>query len=103
MLYYLRVFDRNSNTLIGHSVDMTAEGVRLISEHPIEKNTMFHLRMVLPKEIMEKRELYFDAESVWYQKDINPKYYNIGFRFRRISSDHFVVIDKLLDDFSFQN
>jgi hypothetical protein len=103
LIYYLRVFDRNTDDLIGHLVDITPEGAMLISDRPIETNTVFQFRMALPREIIRREHLYFDAESLWCQKDVNPSFYNTGFRFVKVSRDHLVIIDQLLDDFGFRD
>ena len=46
LIYYLRVFDRDTSILIGHLVDITAEGIMLISEDPIETDNIFQLKML---------------------------------------------------------
>jgi hypothetical protein len=97
------VFDRTNNDLIGHLVDITHEGIMLISEESIEPNKIFQFRMDLPKEIMGREHMYFDAESLWYHRDINPNFYNIGFRFLKVSQQHFALVEELLDDFGFRD
>ena len=103
LLYYLRVFDRTNDNLVGHLVDITHEGIMLITEHSIEPDQVFQFRMDLPKEIMGREQMHFDAESLWYRKDTNPNFYNIGFRFLRVSQHHFALIEELLDDFGFRD
>ena len=103
LIYYLRVFDRNTNILIGHLVDITAEGIMLISEDPIDTYTIFQLKMDLPQRMENKEQLHFDAKSLWHKKDVNPNFYNTGFQFLKVSRDHFVVIEQLLDDFGFRD
>ena len=103
LIYYLRVFDRSTNEPVGHMVDITAKGIMLISENPVKLDALFQLKMDLPQGMGAKDQLYFDARSVWQKKDINPKFLNTGFKFRKVSRDHFVVIEQLLDDFGFRN
>ena len=75
----------------------------LISEDPIDTDTVFQLKMDLPQGMGKKQELYFDARSVWHRKDMNPNFYNTGFQFLKVTRDHFVVIEQLLDDFGFRD
>ncbi len=35
LIYYLRIFDNNSGNNIGHLVDITTQGIMMISEKPI--------------------------------------------------------------------
>lgn len=103
LIYYLRVFDRNTDALIGHLVDITPDGILLISEHSIEINQIFQLKMVLPAEILGKEEIHFDAKSVRCQKDINPDFFNIGFQLQKVAQNHFLVIEQLIDDLGFRD
>ena len=103
LIYYLRVFDRNTDVLIGHLVDITPDGILLISERSIETNQIFQLKMVLPAEILGMEQLYFDAKSVRCQKDINPDFFNIGFQLQKVARNHFLVIEQLIDDLGFRD
>ncbi len=38
LVFYLRVFDGLSSKIIGHLVDITEEGIMLLSDSPIELN-----------------------------------------------------------------
>jgi len=103
LIYYLRVFDRNTGDLIGHLVDITPDGILLISEHYVETNQIFQLKMVLPAEILGMEQLHFDAKSIRCQKDTNPDFYNIGFQLQKVARNHFFVIEQLIDDLGFRD
>ena len=77
LIYYLKVFDGDTDRLIGHMQDITTEGIMLMSEDPKETNANSQLRIDLPNEIKGKKQLRFDARSIWSKKDINPDYLTI--------------------------
>jgi hypothetical protein len=99
----LRIFDTESNEHIGHLVDVTTEGVMLISEEPIAEDAMFHLRVMLPAEILGNEKLEFFAKVLWCRKDANPDFYNTGFQILEVSSGHFDIVEKLIDDYGFRD
>ncbi len=103
IIYYLRVLDRNSGQLIGQLIDITTEGVKLISENPIDPQTFLQLRMLLPEEINRKSEICFDVESLWCKRDINPNFFSIGFVFVDILQEDVNIIKNLIYDFSFRD
>jgi hypothetical protein len=103
LIYYLRVFDRNTVNLIGHLVDITAEGVMVISENPIEVGKTFQMRMILPKEFFGKEQITFDAVSRWCDKDINPSFYDTGFQVNDLSEENSKIITQLIEDFGFND
>lgn len=103
LIYYLRVFDRNTINLIGHLVDITSEGIMIISETPIEVGKSFQMRMILPKEFFGKEQINFDAISRWSDKDINPNFYDTGFQLENISDENIKIVTQLIEDFGFND
>ncbi|HPH95074.1 MAG TPA: hypothetical protein PKW33_02095 [Anaerolineaceae bacterium] len=103
LIYYLRVFDDTTNALLGHLVDITPEGVMLISENPIPTNVVYHLRMELPQDILGQGELEFVGKSIWSKKDVNPRFYDTGFEMIEVAQQHFTVIEQLVELFGFHD
>ncbi len=100
-LFYLRVFNRDTDRLAGRMVNITPEGIMLVSEKPIEPNENFSFRMVLPEGYEGKRTITFDANSRWCIKDINPDLYDTGFKLSGVSSEDVKVIERLIEDYTF--
>lgn len=103
LIYYLRVFDRRTDQILGHLVDITPEGAKLISESPIPTAERYQLRMMLPAEIFGRDHLDFEAESLWSNQDINPDFYDTGFRLHRIEARDALVIAHLIDEYGFRD
>ena len=97
--YYLRIADTKTNQPVGDASNITIEGMMLISDRPIETNTIFRLRMVLPKEIQGSGYLEFSAESKWWEKAFIPDSYNVGFRLKNVSKEVIRVIESLMEKF----
>jgi hypothetical protein len=103
LIYYLRIMDKETNELIGHLVDITSEGIMLISEEPFEIDKVFHFRMMLPKEIIGKESLEFSVQSLWTKKDINPDFIDTGFKLLDLKEADAQRIDQLIHYFGFQD
>ncbi|MEW5818537.1 MAG: PilZ domain-containing protein [Spirochaetota bacterium] len=103
LIYYLRVFDRNTNNLIGNLVDITTEGIMLISEKPINTNQIYYFRMDLPQAVEGKKEIQFDCQSLWCKNDVNPDFYDTGFKFVNISDNARKIITELINTFFFRD
>ena len=102
LIYYLRVFEKNADQPLGHMVDISTEGMMLISEQPVKTETVFELRMVLPVEIEGSREVHFSAESRWCREDENPDFYNTGFQLINPSPEHVKITEHLIQKFCFK-
>ena len=101
LIYYLEVTDIETNQAIGHAVDISNEGLNLISQEPIKLESTFQLKMFLPEEIQGSRYYEFAATGKWCKKDENPDFYNIGFKLNNVSTESVQVIKRLIDKFCF--
>lgn len=103
LIYYLRVFDTQTEKLLGHVVDITTKGIMLMSETELPLNTTFSLCMILPEETWNIERITFEAESVWSKQDVNPDFYVTGFRFKNIAPKNVQLIKHLIDTFGFRD
>jgi hypothetical protein len=103
LIYYLRVFNRVNDQILGHLVDITPEGAMLIHDSAIPTGAHFQLRMMLPAEIFGRDHLDFDAESLWSKRDVNPDFYDTGFRLLNVETKDTVVISRLIDEYGFRD
>ena len=101
LIYYLQVFDRNTNKLAGRLLDITTEGIMLISDNPIQTDNLFQFRMVLPKELGKGPEISFDVKSIWSKRDNNPDLYDTGFQLVNVSENDIEIIESLIKWFKF--
>lgn len=101
LIYYLRVFNRATGEVLGHLVDMTTQGIKLISEKPVQPDTVYQLRIELPEELTEQRKVSFDAESVKCVRDINPDFFSTGFKIVNIDQNNTQILQFLISTFGF--
>lgn len=103
IIYYLLVFDQDTQSMLGHLVDITPHGMMVISEQPQEVGRLYNLRLLLPYQIAGKRELIFQAHSKWCQKDLNPDFYDTGFQLLNVSDEDIRTIDWLIEQAGFRD
>jgi len=84
LIYYLEVYDDETGDLLGHLVDLTTGGIKLISKHPIETEKAFSLRMMLPEGYFREKMLHFDGLSKWCDNDVNPEFFVTGFEVQKL-------------------
>ncbi|MEM7209466.1 MAG: PilZ domain-containing protein [Pseudomonadota bacterium] len=103
LIFHLRVFDRITNEKLGHIVDISPEGMMLVSEEPIPVDQNFQLRMHLPnhEDAIEPHD--FEARSCWSNNDINPMFYDTGFHVIQATSEHIQLVKRLVDDYGFRD
>ena len=101
LIYYLRVFDRSTGALLGHVVDITVEGMMLVSAEPIEIGRDFDVRMMLPDSLGGQKEVEFRAHSMWRGADTNSDFHDTGFRHVEPSEDTILRIQDVIEELRF--
>lgn len=94
---FLGVYDRASEELVGRLVDMTTDGVKLLSGQPLEANAEFQFKMDLPVEMKGSKDITFDAVSIWSKQDNVSHEYYTGFQILGLSSKEKQKIEQLID------
>lgn len=98
---YLRVYDRDTNDLIGQIVDINKDGMRLVGDNPLPLNKVFRLWVDIPQEDKPRQRLELEAESLWTGRDINPDFYDTGFRVLGIDTQALLQLQLLIEEFRF--
>ncbi len=96
LIFYLEVFDDATGELLGHLVDLTTKGIKLVSKEPIAAGKVFTLRMLLPEEYFEEKVLCFQATSRWSTNDVNPDFYDTGFLVENLDKAAVGTINELI-------
>jgi hypothetical protein len=103
MMYYSRIFDRQTGIVIGYLVDLTPDGAMIISEQPIAPGKIHRLRMDLPEDIASKPSLDFEAKCVWCKTDIDPHFYGSGFQILSLSEEDALFIQRMIEEYGFRD
>lgn len=99
LIHYLRLFDRKTGNLIGNLVDLTSEGLQLISETPIDPGTVLHIRMEFPEEVDGERELHLNAEAVWCDHQLDPDLFSVGCKLIPVTPTKVTIIRDLISNY----
>ena len=103
LVQFLRVVKAENNETLGHLVDVTTEGMMLISEQSIPLHQVFNLRMDIPNEHDIPQTIALTAESLWTKKDVNPSFHDTGFRLINPSKRTIAAITNLIEELKFEN
>ena len=99
LIYYLRVFDGISSRVVGHIVDISSEGIMLITDEPIPVQEEYRLRMRFPGTGASQEELVLEAVCRWCREDENPEFYLAGFQIQDLPQDAEKFLQGLIAEF----
>lgn len=103
LAFFTRVFDESTGELLGHLADITAEGMMVISTHPIDTNQNYQLSMDLPEYLFGRDHIDFQARSVWCKPDIDPTFYSTGFQFQGVTPVDVDTIDQIIREYGIRD
>lgn len=103
LIYYLEVFDNSTDEFLGHLVDLTVEGMKLVSKNYIEPQKDYALKMVLPEGHTPDREVHFSAKSMWCREDVNPDFYAVGLSAPNLDKDTRKIFTILINQIGFND
>ncbi len=104
LIYYLKVDNRVTGETIGRVVDITSNGLLLISNDKFDSQSEIPVRIELGDELFEKMHghLELTIQCRWSKKDINPSYYVNGFAFLNNDDESETIIRKLVEVLGFR-
>lgn len=104
LTFYLRVFENND--FIGFLIDLSRDGLMVMSESPLIENKFYQLKMKLPSSLEwkekqdEDKYINFTAECKWIRHDdVDKEFYLNGFSFADISEEDNEIIHTLIKEF----
>ncbi len=94
---YFRVYDRITDKSLGYMVDISSEGMKILSRIFIRENTTYQIRVELPEEVKGSDQLIVDVRSVWCERDPESEHYRAGFAFVSTFPHHEEIIRLLFE------
>lgn len=91
----LVVYDVRTNQPIGRVENMTAEGVKLVTDEPADVSRILYCRLDLPEKLLGADQVFFDAECRWCRKNEFTGLYESGFKLRNVRADDKEIISHL--------
>ena len=103
LLYYMRVYDTESQQQIGNLVDLTPKGAMVVSENPLTVDKIYHLKLELSEDVADKAYLEFSAKSLWCQPDVEPHFFNTGFKILSLDPNDAKIILRIVEVYGFRD
>lgn len=103
LIYYLQVIDREQEQVVGYMVDITTNGIMLMSEKAIEPGTVLPLKVLVQTDMTTKNYLDFDARCKWCRKSPNDISHDAGFELLNVSGTAFRDIEEIIEELGFKD
>jgi PilZ domain len=104
LMAYTQVFDLYGGYLLGYLGDLHLNGAMVIGNKLITENTELTLAIELPDDLpnISVPRIAIPARVVWYQQDISPEFFNVGFEFKEVTPEQKIVIEAIIENYEFR-
>ena len=92
----LRLFNRETGERIGRLIDITPEGLMIISHESLGEQKEFELAMVLPNDMDGPTTLSLKATSIWTQESKYTNSFSTGFSITGLKESDEAVLRALV-------
>ena len=96
LIHYLQIVNPKTGKQIGNLVDITDEGIRIISPEALPVNQQIDLEITFPEEIHKKTRILVHSLVHWTSVDVNPDLFSSGCSISLSSPDDEQVINELI-------
>ena len=103
LMAYTQVFDLYGGYLLGYLGDLHLNGAMVIGNKLMTENTELTLAIELPElPNISTSRITIPARVVWYQQDISPEFFNVGFEFKEVTPEQKTVIEAIMKNYEFR-
>ena len=96
---YMRVLDDDTQKILGHMVDVSADGLQLETSVELPIGNDFYLRVELTPELADRPYMVFVAKSRWCKPGNIPFLFYTGFQIIEIMPDDKVIFESIAKKF----
>jgi hypothetical protein len=103
LLYYGRIYDETARKLLGYLVDITENGLMLLSDEPFPVGETGRFKLEVTDDIGEHPFINFKAKSIWCEPDLDPSHFDTGFEIEEIKPSDKELISAIVSKYGFRD
>lgn len=101
--FYLKVYDRKEEQMVGNLRDISVSGIKLNSAIPLKTGKIYSFGLSLPDALTGVIPISITAKSIWCRKNEATKLYDTGFRFIDLPNEYHDAIINSTDSYLFRD
>ncbi len=94
--HVVKAYDAETGNYIGRVVDITADGMMLVTKDNFTVGRVFQLRVILPVMVQHKTDVTVEAKIVWREPDSNPRFCKTGFNFVNLPGEDGFLLEDIM-------
>ncbi len=94
--HVVKAYDAGSGSYIGRIVDITADGMMLVTKKLCTVGRVMQMRIILPVMVRHKTDVVLEARVVWSESDTNPSFCKTGLHFVNLPGEEGFLIEDIM-------
>ena len=103
LMTFLKVRCAETGQVVGRIIDLTTQGMRLITDEELQIGAEFHLVIPIDLGPGRQEELRIDACCKWTGPDVNPDLLCAGFEFEEVRPRQEALLARIIQRHRFEN
>lgn len=91
---FFDVYEQGSDKLFGQLVDITVEGIKIMSTSNVVPESKFSLKIIFPPQ-MKVDNILLNVKCIWNRGPNSDNYYDTGFKILNISEKDLALIQTI--------
>ena len=101
--HIVKAFDTEEGELFGRVVDITADGMMVVTKQEFTVGRTFRLRITLPVMVQHKTDVTVEARIIWCERDSSPGFCKTGLQFVNLSGDNGFLLEDVMHKLNLVN
>jgi hypothetical protein len=98
--HLVKVLQNETGRTVGRVVDITADGMMMVTQDKIVVGKVYEFRIILPVMVHHRTEICLEAKAVWSKSDGNPNYSKCGFKFINLPGEEGFLLEDVMHKFN---
>jgi len=94
--HLVKVINQDTGKTVGRVVDITADGMMLVTKEKFVKSKIYNFRIILPVMVHYRSDVCLEAKSVWITQDSNSDYSKCGFKFINLPGEEGFLLEDVM-------
>ena len=94
--HVVKTYDMETGKYLGRVVNITADGMMLVTKGLYTVGRTMHLRIILPVMAQHKTDIILEARVIWCEVDANPSFCKIGLTFVNLPGEEGFLLEDVM-------
>jgi c-di-GMP-binding flagellar brake protein YcgR len=94
--HLVRVLNEDTGKTVGRVVDITADGMMIVTKDKVKVGQLFNFRIILPVMVHHRSDVCMEAKAIWVTADSNSEYSKCGFKFINLAGEEGFLLEDVM-------